>query len=39
MTIAAVILGVYLISMFYVNFTDDASRVGNDEQAQALTQH
>jgi hypothetical protein len=38
MTIAAIIVGVYLISLFYVNVADQASRIGDDEQAQALNQ-
>jgi hypothetical protein len=38
MTIAAIVLGVYLVSLFYVSVTDQASRVGDDEQAQALNQ-
>jgi hypothetical protein len=38
MTIAAIILGVYLISLFYVSITDQASHIGDDEQAQALNQ-
>lgn len=38
MTIAAIILGIYLVSLFYVSVTDQASRIGDDEQAQALNQ-
>jgi hypothetical protein len=40
-TIAAIIVGAYLISLFYMNVIDGTARVGDDEQmqAQALNQH
>lgn len=39
LTIAAIVLGLYLISLFYTSVIDEASRAGNEpEQAQMLTQ-
>ncbi len=39
LTIAAIVLGLYLISLFYTSVIDEASHLGDEtEQAQMLSQ-